>query len=722
MFGQEPLERERTYDVENIKIDVKLDLEKKTVDGKVTTIFRSLADHLTSFKVDAVGMNIKSVKGWVHNATDDPKLAESFENIKYKYDKKEITIDLPGPGLIKNFPYKYQVEYSITDPEKGLYFIQPSTIFPDKSYQVWSQGEGEDNRYWFPCFDYPNEKQTTEVIITVDSKYQTLSNGVLKKRDVNSDGTTTWDWALDKPHSSYLVMLAAGNWDIIEDSWDGISMSSYAPLSTKDMAVKSFDRTSDIIMFFSDKIGFRYPWGNFSQVVVEDYIYGGMENTGAIVYYDGSVYDNKTPPDYSATNLVAHEIAHQWWGDVLTCRNWNEIWLNESFATYFQCLYTEYAFGKDEFDYNIFRNGNGAITADSTTARKPIYIRDGLGVNTYDKGSVVLNMLRKLIGDDKFWKAMYIYITENKFTSVTTQNLILAVNKALDDPLKDQMPPNLKWFFDEWIYNAGQPEFKVSYDYNENSRELALNVQQVQRLDSSSIFKTPVPVKIVSTSGTIQNKLLSTDNTNTFTFTLDDAPLYVLFNTGNAVLSKVYFSKPKRDWLNQWHYSENAIDRITALHGVKDLINTDANVLGAIQEALEKDNFWGVRNEAAAILGSANTFTAIEMLMKTYENENDPRVRRTIMSSIASVKLNATEHINTNWLYNWVKQMLSKEQSYYATAEAITTISRILKKEEIYDAVIPFLDRDSHGEIIRRSVMAALDSSKDARALPVFFE
>jgi len=722
MFGQEPVERERNYDVEHIKIEVSLDLEKKTVDGKVTTSFRPLVERLKTFKVDAVGMNIKSVKGWFHRTTDDPKLAEDFADIKYTYDKKEITVDLGETGIGKNFPYKFQVEYSITDPEKGMYFIQPTSAFPNKSLQVWTQGEGEDNRYWFPCYDYPNDQQTTETIITVESKYQTLSNGYLKNKNVNSDGTTTWDWVQDKPHVSYLVMLGVGNWDVIEDSWNGVDIKSYVPVGSKETSFKSFDRTADMMKFFSEKIGYKYPWSSFSQVVVEDFIYGGMENTGVVVLYGGAIYDDNTPPDYTATGIVAHELVHQWWGDAITCRNWNEIWLNESFATYFQCLYTEYAFGKDEFDYNIFLNGNSSIKADSTVARKPIYTREGLGVNTYDKGSVVLNMLRKLLGDEKFRKAMNIYVTDNQFKSVSTQDLITAIGKALDNKTLEMMPPDIRWFFDEWIYKAGQPEYNVSYDFDEQSLELNMHVQQVQRLDSSSIFKTPVPVRIVSGTGTINNIMLNNkEGITDYKIKLDNTPHYVIFNTGNAVLCKVNFSKPKQDWLNQWLLSEDAIDRITAVQGMRNMIS-DPNVLAALESALTKDTFWGVRNEAAYVLGLANFYTALEILMLDYDKEPDPRVRRTMLLSMANIKKNSSEQINTRWLYGWFHDHLAKEQSYYAVADGITAISIILDKKDIYDAVTTYLNRDSHNEIIRRSVMAALDSSGDPRSLSIFLD
>ncbi len=374
IYSQQPLEPNHNYDVEHIKIDVKLNLEKKTLDGVVTTAIRSTVDKLDSFKVDAVDMNISHVKGWVLYQTDKPEEAEKYEDIKYSYDGKEITVILPQP-LKKNFPYKYRVEYSVTNPERGLYFISPDSLYPNKPYQVWTQGEDMDNRYWLPCYDFPNDKATTETFITIDKKYITLSNGELVSEKDNSDGTKTWHWALNHPHSSYLIMLAAGNWDIISDAYDSIPVYSYVPVGEKNEAVKSFSATPDMMKFFSEKIGYVYPWQRYSQVVVQDFIYGGMENTSATVLTDVSIYDDKTPPDYTAVGLVAHELAHDWWGDNVTCRNWNEIWLNESFATYFEALYREHAYGEDEFDYEIYRDGQNAIETDSALAQTYLYKR-----------------------------------------------------------------------------------------------------------------------------------------------------------------------------------------------------------------------------------------------------------------------------------------------------------------------------------------------------------
>jgi aminopeptidase N len=726
MFGQEPTERQRTYDVQHINIDIFVDLEMKLVSGKVKTSIVPLSNDFTDFEVDAIGMSIKNVQLDPKNPKEKKysgkkvTLIENIIDLKFDYNRQKIKIYLDKPYSV-NDTLHYIISYTTTDPEKGLYFISPTPTFPNKRYEVWSQGEGEDNRYWFPCYDYPNDMATTEMYITVDSKYQTLSNGILESKK-EGNGVNVWHWVNELPHVSYLVMLGVGNWDVIEEGWEGIPISSYVTPGKKEWGERSYRNTKDILKFFSEYIGFKYPWGKFSQVAVQDFIYGGMENTGAVVLFDGSIYDDKTEPDYNATNLVAHELAHQWWGDVVTCKNWNEIWLNESFATYFQCLYTEHLLGKDEFDYNIFRNGNDAIKVDSTTARKPIYTREGLTTNTYDKGSAVLNMLRYLVGDEKFQKTMNLYITKHRHTPVVTKNLVDALHEAINNQVIRGLPADLTWFFEEWIYKAGQPELKVSYDYDENTKELSLTAQQVQRMDSSSVFKTPFPFQIITASGKQDFSMETSTEPRTYKIKLDSKPLSVIFNKGNKVLSKLYFTKPKEDWLYQLKNSQDAIERITALKGLKDFINDD-DVINEITVIMKTDKFWGVRYEAAQILSNSTNKLAQEVYIKNLVEEPDSRVRRSYITGLGLFyEKNPELKENKSVLEFFLINLINNETSYYAIADGISTLAKIMDKGKLYDIAAPFTNKESHVEIIRRHVMAALEVSKDPRALDILLK
>jgi aminopeptidase N len=517
-------------------------------------------------------------------------------------------------------------------------------------------------------------------------------------------------------------MLGVGNWDVIEDSWDGIPVNSYLPLGKKEWGERSYRHTADIVKFFSEYTGYRYPWSSYLQVAVEDFIYGGMENTGAVVYFDGSVYDDKTEPDYNATGLVAHELAHQWWGDAVTCKNWNEIWLNESFATYFQCLYSEHLYGKDEFDYNIFRNGNSAITVDSTTARKPIYTREGLGTNTYDKGSVVLNMMRYYVGDEKFRRAMNIYITKNQHKPVVTKNLLDALHEAIDMGFLKAKETDMKWFFKEWIYNAGQPEIEAGYVFDESAKEISLTARQIQRLDSSSIFKTPFPFQIITAGSKRDFRMETGIEPKSYKIKLDSKPLCVIFNKGNKVLCKLQFTKPMQDWLYQLRNSDDAIDRITAIRGLKDFIDNDSAV-NAIAEVMTSDKFWGARYEAAQMLSNSTNKIVQEIYLKKLVEESDSRVRRSYITGIAKlVEINPELKENKSVIEFFLINLINNETSYYAVAEGISTLAKIMDKDKVYDVVVPYLSKDSHAEIIRRNVMAALDTCNDPRTMDIFME
>jgi aminopeptidase N len=716
VYSQQPYEPVHNYDVEHIKIEVKFNLQKKTLEGKITTSIRSTVDKLDSFRVDAAWMKIKSVKEWVHYHTNNPDLAVQFEDTKYRYNNKQITV-VPSHPIAKNFPYEYRVEYSVRDPERGMYFIQPDSLFPDKPYQVWTQGEDEDNHWWFPCYDFPNDKATTETYITIDKKYITLSNGELVDTKSNPDGTKTWHWVLNHPHSSYFVMLAAGKFDIISDAYDSIPIYSYVPVGKREEGERSFSRTADMVKFYSEKIGYKYPWQRYSQIVVQDFIYGGMENTSVTVLTDASLYDKDTPPDYTAVGLIAHELAHDWWGDNVTCKNWDEIWLNEGFATYFEALYREHAFGKDEFDYEIFRNGQGAIEADSAD-RRPIYIDTGLYVYAYDKAAVVLNMLRYIMGDDDFWNGMNIYITQNQFGNVVTGDLIHAVNEVYNDPLRDRIPRDFSWFFDEWIYKAGQPAYKVSYDYNKQTDKVKLTLQQVQKPDSlMSIFKMPVPVEVVTEKSKLEYSLVCDTALKTYTLSLDAPLKTVIFNKGNKVLCKLYFSKPKEDWFNQLS-SEDAIDRITAIRGLKDFIHDD-DVITALGSILTSDKFRGTRQEAASMLADAGTSGAVEILESAYKHESNPRVRRSILLALGKMKKNFPECADTKELTDFIINNINSEKSKYAVADGINALVDFTDKEKLYDMVLPYANTDSHNEVIKRAVARALRESPDPKAIEI---
>ncbi|MDQ3193365.1 MAG: M1 family metallopeptidase [Bacteroidota bacterium] len=433
-------ERIRTYDVKHIKINVKFDWEQKEVAGNVETEIQPLADDLKEFYVDAVGFKINYIRD------------ENNNDLDFGYDGKKIKINLTG-SVSKESKIIYSVDYTCR-PQKGLFFIYPTELNPSQPYQIWTQGEAQDNRHWIPIYDYPNDKTTFEVYVTVDQKFKTLSNGYLDySRKISGTDQRQDHWVMDKPNSTYLIMLGIGNFEITEDKTEDLPVQSYVDQNINiDDAKFTFRNTTQMVRVFNEKFQIKYPWSKYAQVVVEDFIYGGMENTSATVLNKRAIYTSAVENDYSSDGIIAHELGHQWWGDLTTCRNWSEMWLNESFATYSSALWKENYFNKDEYDYEMLKNGDLAIISDSVTGRYPIWA--GLGsvtTNLYDKGAVILNTFRSILGED-FFPALGLFLTDNKYGNVETRDLINAINKYHN--FRHNSNEDYKWMFDQWIWKV----------------------------------------------------------------------------------------------------------------------------------------------------------------------------------------------------------------------------------------------------------------------------
>ncbi len=311
----------------------------------------------TKLEFDAAEMEISAVRvgGEAHSFDhSDEKLRIPLERALHAGDEVEVAID-----------------YSAR-PRRGLYFIGPDAGYPDKPLEAWTQGEDEDSRYWFPCYDYPNDRVTSEVVATVPETFTAVSNGELLSNNVNrAEHTRTFHWRHDVPHSSYLMSLAAGEFVEIRDFAGNTPVTYYCRAGREDDARRAFGNTPRMIQFFEKAIGVPYPYAKYAQVAVADFIFGGMENTSATTQTADTLHDARAHLDFSSDPLVAHELAHQWWGDLLTCRDWSHAWLNEGFATYFEALWCEEDKGADEFAWNLRQDRMAIIDEDSRSYRRP---------------------------------------------------------------------------------------------------------------------------------------------------------------------------------------------------------------------------------------------------------------------------------------------------------------------------------------------------------------
>lgn len=683
-------ERVRTYDVQHIKMNINIDWDKKMVIGNVETSIIPLADGFKEFEVDAVAFRINKI-------TD-----KEGNRLKYDYDDKKITVIFDKAYSLKD-TIVYTVDYTCI-PQSGLYFVYPQELTPSYKNQIWSQGEGEDNRYWLPIYDYPNDKTTTEMFVTVDNKYQTLSNGYLESKTPAGEDKYTAHWVQDKPHSTYLIMLGVGEYNIVEDNWNGIPVQSYVYPERLKEGQFSFRNTGEMVKVFSEKYGVVYPWAKYAQITVKDFIYGGMENTSATVLNERAYYWPEIEKNYSAEGLISHELGHQWWGDLITCRNWNEMWLNESFATYSDALWSEVKYGRDEYDYQILRNGDNALSYDETRGRYPIWAGYGsVGTNIYDKGSVIINTFRYILGD-KFYPSLKTFLTDYGYKNVESKDLLDAINKTWNsNPDLDQPPADFKWMFDQWIWKAGQPEFDINYSYDAANKMVVLNVKQTQREDSlTPTFRTPVEVRIKSGSDDKVERINISQREEQFKISFGSAPDFVEFDYGNNILDKSKITRSVGDIYNQILQSENAIDRIMAIRELPAK-PFDRMITDVLYNVLTTDKFYGTRNEAAIALGKLKRNQVADVLMRGYDIQTHPKVKREILKALANYK--------DEKVLKFILRKIKDEKDDYIVSDGIDALVKVCNPEDIYDYVKPFMKRESHRNVVMGSVVDALKAA-----------
>lgn len=405
LCADEPYARSRDYDLQHSKISLRFDLEQKKVLGDVTHSLSILRDGTTKIVFDSVGLTIHSVT-----------LNKSAVKFEMTADKLIVPLSAPAKaGDRFDIAIRYEGK-----PSKGLYFILPDKDYPDRPSQIWSQGESEDTRYYLPTYDYPNDRLTTETMLTVPAAWTTISNGKLISVTDAGKGLKTWTWKESVPSSTYLITVVAGEFEETKDSWHGIPVTYYAPKGRGDRLPLNYGRTPAMIDLFSKKLGVDYPWEKYSQAMVDDFVAGGMENSSATTNTSNSLVHPKLASEYPTgqDDLISHELGHQWFGDLVTCKDWGDVWLNEGFATFMEAVWTEAHFGKDQADYERWRGARDWFE-NSNVWSKPIVRHDfddssEFDDNAYDKGGWVLNMLRHELGEDAFYRGLKHYLDKSR--------------------------------------------------------------------------------------------------------------------------------------------------------------------------------------------------------------------------------------------------------------------------------------------------------------------
>ncbi|MGC9135786.1 M1 family aminopeptidase [Caldivirga sp.] len=534
-----------------------------------------------------------------------------------------------------------EVSYE-TKPRKGAYFIRPDKEKGNTALMVWTQGESEDNRYWLPLPDNPNIKFPTELEITVPRGMIAISNGVLMDvRDLNDK--STWRWVFDYPHSPYLIAFAAGEFEKLESDCNGVKLEYYWPKGRYGDPQVTFAATCDAVKFFSEYTGVKYPYPVYKQVAVHEFIYGGMENTTVTILTDTTLHTRREEcpydewpcrgrEDFSSDGLVAHELAHQWFGDLVTTRDWGNIWLNEAFATYMEALYTMHAKGVDEFIYELYSNLKAYLNEYRRYARPIVtrlykYPEEMFDRHTYEKGSLVLHTLKNIIGEENFRKGIEDYLNKHRFSNADTEDLRKAMEGAYGE--------DLTWFFKQFVYSAGHPVLKVSWSWLPDESAIRLSISQAQGDDSYPIYKIPLEVKIVYEGNSEVRLLNIEEKEHVLHLNTPSKPKYICIDPKFKVLKVTQFDKPLEEAIGELN-DEDVMCRIEAINALAK--NASPRAVEALALTVEKDPFWGVAVEAANALGRIGGESAKVELLRLLKRVTHPRVRRSIIDALGNFR------------------------------------------------------------------------------------
>jgi aminopeptidase N len=508
----------RTYDVEHYIIRTRFDRSKKAVYGDVSVRLRALNRPINSFELDAGNLKVDSVV-----------LESDSSALVWKSTTTHLSIHLPR-AYDSSEPFSVRIVYS-AQPKRGLYFIPGIKNAPTipQPPQIWSQGEAEDNHFWFPCYDFPDDKATVEQYITTTAPNEmAVGNGTLVKVDNNANGTRTFHWSMDQVFSSYLISLVIGDYGQIKDKLRDIAIEYNTYRGSENVAKRVFAKTPAMMRYFEKVLDYPFPYKRYAQTVVASFIFGGMENITATTHADTEILwaAPDDPPD-AADDLISHELSHSWFGDLVTCRDWSELWLNEGLATFMEASFKESEKGREGYLTELKNDQLEYFAEETVSRRHPLvnkYYTTGselFDATTYKKGGWVIHMLRETVGDQVFWRALNVYLNEFKYGNVISADL-----EAVFERVSGR---DLGWFFNQWVYQSGYPELSINYHYDLVKKSLLVTVAQTQKPISGTpeVFRLPLEIQLKTSHG-VQTVLADvTKREQTFNFDLPEDPISV---------------------------------------------------------------------------------------------------------------------------------------------------------------------------------------------------
>jgi aminopeptidase N len=690
------------------KLDVRFDYAKRYLYGKEWVTLKPYAYTTDSLSLDAQGMDIKSV------ALVNGK---SLQALKYKYDNQVIHIEL-GKTYLPGQSYTIFIEYvakpdelkvkgsaAITDA-KGLYFINPDSTVKGKPVQIWTQGELQSSSAWFPTLDRPNQKTTSEISMTVPSKYVTLSNGKLTSSLKNTNGTRTDTWKMELPHSTYLFMMAVGDFKIYKDKWKDKEVNYYLEPAYAPYAKQIFGNTPEMIELYSKLLGVDYPWNKYSQIVARDYVSGAMENTSATLHGE---YVQRTPREMldenfdKAESTIAHELFHQWFGDYVTAESWSNITVNESFANFSETLWAEHKYGKDAADDHNYKDLVNYLSDPSNFSKNLVRFNyaekeDVFDLVSYQKGGRILHMMRNYLGDAVFFKGLNIYLKQNALKNGEAHLLRLAMEEASG---KD-----MNWFFNQWYFGAGHPVVKIDYAWDAASKSQKVTISQTQ---PGNPFILPMAIDVYTGKTKKRYQVTMNDAVQSFVFPAATKPELVNVDADKVLLWQKTDNKPLEAYTFQFANAPLYLDRLEAINfAAKNQTSQEAQAV--ILKALS-DKYYNIRLTAIKSLNIKDAQVlkaAIPVIEKLAASDPNTLVKANAISLLGATG---------NPSYLPVFNTALSSQSYAVQGAALVALLQ-QKPEQAFAAAKSF-EKDNKG-MLTSAMMYVYAKAGSEKEVPFF--
>ena len=731
----------REYDLRHVALDLKFDWDAEQTFGTATLTFAPLLADTRRVTFDAAKMQINSVK------------LQNGGNLRFDYneqnDKLAIELDKtyqPQNPVTIVVDYRTKSAYAPSSPlfasGGGLKFIKPTADKPNYPRQIWSQGQSEYNRFWFPSFDHPSDFRTSELRATVQKPFTVISNGRLVSTKENNDNTRTFHWKMDVPYTNYLTSIIVGEYTALEGKYKNIPVTSFVYPNEVAEGKVTTNRLPQMVEYYSKITGIEYPYNKYVQTMVKEFG-GAMENITATTMTDIIIADERALLTGDNEDIQAHELAHQWFGDFVTCRDWSDIWLNESFATFMEVVWEEASDGRDEALIQNKEHQDAYFSTWRQGNRRPVVTKNYANPDAvfdnyaYPRGGATLNMLRWQLGEQNFWRAVNYYLKKHAHQPVTTDDFRAAIEESTGQ--------SMDVFFDQWVYKMGHPVFEITKTYDAAAKTLRLNVKQTQKPDETSafpqveFFQTPVDVEIGTASGTkIERINLEAKAEQTVSIPVNGEPLLINWDAGNSLIDEIKFEKSTDELAYQLKNDADVMGRWWALNELKARSNNVAatdldrrKVIQALNSAIAADKVWQIRREAINALAPAPPQGAAAVLTSLSGNAPKPNFSPEAIRTLVAATKDGRANVRTSAI---VELGRLRDTAYfdtfaaalndrsYAVVEAASAALGALKSPAAYDRLSRLINQISWRDRVRVAALSGLAAVGDKRAMEVGFK